>query len=70
MLTNDELHQYLTHPKNRIPKDYEVEIEDRLKPARIKKIERGIYIGNKEYGKAKIIKQITLKGRSKGDHKT
>ena len=29
-----------------------------------KKLKRGIYIGHKEYGKAEIIKQETLKGRS------
>ena len=56
---------YLTHPKNKVPKDYEVEIEGYLNPAYLRKIEKGIYIGNKEYGKAKIIKQVTLKGRAK-----
>ena len=66
LLTNDgDMHQYLTHPKNKVPKDYEVEIEGYLSPAHFKKIEKGIYIGNKEYGKAKIIKQVILKGRAK-----
>ena len=66
LLTNDgDMHQYLTHPKNKVPKDYEVEIEGYLKPAHFRKIEKGIYIGNKEYGKAKIIKQFILKGRAK-----
>ena len=65
LFTNDgDLHQHLTHPKNKVPKDYEVEIEGHLKQALFKKIERGIYIGNKEYGKAKVIKQVTLKARS------
>ena len=66
LLTNDgDLHQYLTHPKNKIPKDYEAIIEGRLSTDNIKKITRGIYIGDKEYGKAKIVKQETNKGRSR-----
>lgn len=65
LLTNDgNMHQYLTHPKNKVPKDYEVEIEGYLNPEHSRKIEKGIYIGNKEYGKAKIIKQVTSKGRA------
>ena len=33
LLTNDgDLHQYLTHPKNLIPKDYEVKIDSTLEP--------------------------------------
>ena len=66
LLTNDgDMHQYLTHPKNKVPKDYEVEIEGHLKPIHFRKIEKGIYIGNKEYGKAKIIKQFISRGRAK-----
>jgi 23S rRNA pseudouridine2605 synthase len=65
LLTNDgDLHQYLTHPKNKIPKDYEVEIEGKLNESQIKKISHGIYIGNREYGKAEVINQKTKKGRS------
>ena len=65
ILTNDgELHQYLTHPKNLIPKDYEVIIEGRLDSFQKKKIKKGIYIGNKEYGRAEIISQKFNKGRS------
>lgn len=66
LLTNDgDLHQYLTHPKNSIPKDYELEIEGRLNDNQVKKIARGVYIGNKEYGKAEFLSQETKKGRSK-----
>ena len=65
LLTNDgDLHQYLTHPKNGIPKDYELEIEGRLNDNQIKKIARGVYIGDKEYGKAELLSQETKKGRS------
>jgi len=66
LLTNDgELHQYLTHPKNEIPKDYEVIIEGKLDQVQIKKIKKGIYIGHKEYGRAKVLNQETKKGRSR-----
>ena len=66
LLTNDgELHQYLTHPKNQIPKDYEVIIEGKLDQLQIKKIKKGVYIGHKEYGRAKVLNQETKKGRSK-----
>ena len=66
LLTNDgELHQYLTHPKNQIPKDYEVIIEGKLDRLQIKKIKKGVYIGHKEYGRAKVLNQETKKGRSR-----
>jgi len=66
LLTNDgDLHQYLTHPKNNIPKDYELEIEGRLNDSQINKMARGVYIGDKEYGKAELLNQDTKKGRSK-----
>ena len=66
LLTNDgELHQYLTHPKNQIPKDYEVIIEGKLDQLQIKKIKKGVYIGHKEYGRAKVLNQETKKGRSR-----
>lgn len=66
LLTNDgDLQQYLTHPKNQIPKDYEAIIEGRVSSIDIKKLSRGIYIGDKEYGKAEIVDQDTEKGRSK-----
>lgn len=66
LLTNDgDLHQHLTHPKNSIPKDYELEIEGRINDAQVKKITRGVYIGDKEYGKAEVLDQVTKKGRSK-----
>lgn len=65
LLTNDgDLHQYLTHPRNRVPKDYEAIIEGRMTITQIQKLERGIYIGDKEYGKGEVIQQETQKGRS------
>ena len=66
LLTNDgDLHQYLTHPRNQIPKDYEAIIEGRISSVDIKKLFKGIYIGDKEYGKAEIVSQNTEKSRSK-----
>ena len=66
LLTNDgDLHQYLSHPCNSVPKDYEAIIEGRMAPAQIQKLARGIYIGDKEYGKAEIVSQDTNKGRTR-----
>ena len=65
LITNDgDLHHYLTHPSNRVPKDYEAVIEGRLDSNHIRKLSRGIYIGDKEYGRAEIRGQETKKGRS------
>ena len=66
LLTNDgDLHHYLTHPSNQVSKDYEATIEGRVDPVNIRKLSRGIYIGDKEYGRAEMIGQETEKGRSK-----
>ena len=65
LLTNDgDLHHYLTHPSHMVAKDYEAIIEGKISDNQRKKLKRGIYIGYKEYGKAEVIKQETLKGRS------
>ena len=66
LLTNDgDLQEYLTHPKNKVSKDYEVYIEGKLNIDQIKKLKSGLYIGYKEYGKAEILEQKVHKGRSK-----
>ena len=66
LLTNDgDLQQYLTHPKNKVPKDYEVLIEGKIDMKNIQKLKSGIYIGYKEYGKGEVLEQKTIKGRSK-----
>ena len=65
LLTNDgDLQQQLTHPRNQIPKDYEVVIEGKITFSQKQKLAKGIYIGDKEYGKAEIISQETKKSRS------
>lgn len=66
LLTNDgDLQEYLTHPKNKVSKDYEVYIEGKLNIDQVKKLKSGLYIGYKEYGKAEILEQKVYKGRSK-----
>ena len=66
LLTNDgDLQEYLTHPKNKVSKDYEVYIEGKLNINQVKKLKSGLYIGYKEYGKAEILEQKVHKGRSK-----
>ena len=65
LLTNDgNLHQKLSHPRNQIPKDYEAVIEGKITSSQKQKLAKGIYIGDKEYGKAEIISQETKKSRS------
>ena len=65
LLTNDgDLQQQLTHPRNQIPKDYEAVIEGKITSSQKQKLAKGIYIGDKEYGKAEIISQETKKSRS------
>ena len=62
LFTNDgDLQQFLTHPKNNIPKEYEAIIEGRLTSLQKRKIKKGIYIGFKEFGKAEIIDQAQKK---------
>ena len=65
LITNDgELANYLMHPKNRIPRYYEVEIDGRLSDREIVKIKKGIFIGEGEWGRGEVVNQETRKGRS------
>tara|TARA_B100001964_G_C14123971_1_gene549629 strand:+ start:312 stop:1028 length:717 start_codon:yes stop_codon:yes gene_type:complete len=62
LLTNDgDLSQFLTHPKNKIPKEYIAETNDVIDKKTIQKIERGIFIGSGEKGKAKIVSQEKIR---------
>jgi len=64
LLTNDgDLHQYLTHPKNQIPRQYIVIIEKIIDTSKLKRITRGLSIGEGEIGRAKVISQKMIKGR-------
>jgi pseudouridine synthase len=66
LITNDgELANYLMHPRNRVPKYYEVVIEGNLSQRNIQKIEKGLYIGDGQTGKAKFISQVKTKNRTK-----
>ena len=61
---NGELANYLMHPKNRIPRYYELEIEGKLNSKEIAKIKKGIFIGDNEFGRGVVEKQATRKTRS------
>tara|TARA_A100001011_G_scaffold50596_1_gene48527 strand:+ start:913 stop:1617 length:705 start_codon:yes stop_codon:yes gene_type:complete len=64
LLTNDgDLHQYLTHPKNQIPRQYIVVIEKIIDSSKLKRINKGLSIGEGEIGKAKVLSQKMIKGR-------
>tara|TARA_Y100000768_G_scaffold65080_1_gene45106 strand:- start:62 stop:766 length:705 start_codon:yes stop_codon:yes gene_type:complete len=64
LLTNDgDLHQYLTHPKNQISRQYIVVIEKIIDSSKLKRITRGLSIGEGEIGRAKVISQKIIKGR-------
>ena len=65
LLTNDgELSHKLLHPKFRIPRIYEAEIEGRLDEKTVNKISRGLFIGLGEFGRAVVLKQLKRKKRS------
>ncbi|NHZ85858.1 MAG: pseudouridine synthase [Planctomycetia bacterium] len=61
---NGELANFLMHPKNQISRFYEVEVEGSLSPKEIAKIKKGIFIGDGEFGRGEVIKQMTRKARS------
>jgi len=61
---NGELANYLMHPKNRVQRLYEAEIEGKLSPKEVTKIKKGIFIGDGEFGRGEIVRQITHKTRS------
>ncbi len=64
LLTNDgDLHHYLTHPKNEVIREYDVSIDRLIKPREIQRLKKGVSIGEREIGMAKVANQINLKGR-------
>lgn len=65
LLTNDgNLANTLTHPKNKIPRIYELEVDKPFQVWEKKKISKKIYIGQKEWGRADILEQKKNKGRT------
>ncbi len=64
MLTNDgNLSQFLTHPKNRVSKEYIAETTAQIQESQVKKIKKGIFIGSGEKGKAEILSQKKVKNK-------
>ena len=62
LFTNDgKLSDFLTHPRNKISKEYIAEINTRIKDLDVKKIEKGIFIGSGDRGRAKILSQKKVK---------
>ncbi len=65
LLTNDgELANRLMHPKNRIPRIYKVEIDKTFRSWEIKRMATKVYIGQKEWGRAEVVEQQQVKGRT------
>ncbi|MFQ6677542.1 MAG: pseudouridine synthase [Fidelibacterota bacterium] len=62
LFTNDgDLAQELMLPKNKVSRIYDVEINQSFNQTEMTKIDRGIYIGWGQKGKANIIRQIPRK---------
>ena len=58
ILTSDgQLNNFLTHPRNKIEKEYEVLTDEYISEKIIQRIKKGIFIGSGERGRAKIISQ-------------
>ena len=65
LLTNNgNLANQLTHPKNKIPRIYELELDKPFENWEKIKIAKNVYIGQKEWGRGEIIKQKKNKGRT------
>ena len=64
LTNNGELANYLMHPKNKIPRVYQAEIEGKLNQKAITKMKKGIYIGDGEFGRSEFVHQKTVKKRS------
>lgn len=64
LLTNDgSLAQELMLPKNKIPRVYDLEVDRILEKTEIMKIQRGIFIGHRQKGQAKVLQQKVNKKR-------
>ena len=60
---NGDLANKLMHPKNLIPKIYEIETDSILDAKLISKIKNGVFIGYKQWAKAIVVKQKKVKSR-------
>ena len=64
LLTNDgNLAQYLIDPKNKIEKEYVATSDQYINDKTINKVQKGIFIGSGQKGKAKIVSQEKMKGK-------
>ena len=64
LLTNDgNLAQYLMHPKNKIEKEYVATSDQYINDKTINKVQKGIFIGSGQKGKAKIVSQEKMNGK-------
>ena len=64
LLTNNgNLANLLMHPKNRIERIYELEIDTPFQSWEKRKIAKKVYIGQKEWGRAEVLNQKKVKGR-------
>ena len=58
LLTNNgNLANLLMHPKNRIERIYELEIDTPFQSWEKRKIAKKVYIGQKEWGRAEVLNQ-------------
>ncbi|MFL3026517.1 MAG: pseudouridine synthase [Candidatus Neomarinimicrobiota bacterium] len=65
LLTNNgDLANILTHPRNKISRIYQLEIDKPFENWEKRKIAKNVYIGQKEWGRGEIIEQKKNKGRT------
>lgn len=65
LLTNDgDITQSLLHPSRQIARIYEAVIDRALDRKEIARLKKGIYFGKHERGRAKVVKQKTVKKRT------
>lgn len=66
LFTNDgHLAQRLIHPRHQIPRVYQVVTDRPLDSGSIRRLGAGIPIGAGETGRARVLKQVRVKGRTK-----
>jgi 23S rRNA pseudouridine2605 synthase len=65
LLTNDgQLANKLMHPRNQIPRIYKLQIDKIFQNWEVKRMANKVYIGQKEWGKAEVVDQKKVKGRT------
>lgn len=65
LVTNDgELANRLMHPRNKISRIYVVVIDKPFQKWEMDRLIKGVYIGQKDWGNAEVINQVTVKKRT------